>query len=88
MTNNRKSKQGQSSFLSIASSPIVVARAVKVGLVVGTLLALLNHGDKILNLQMSAEVWFKIILTYLVPYSVSTWSAVGAIREKDLSNDL
>ena len=59
---------------------MVVTRAIKVAIIVGTILAFINHGDKMLNMALSSQDWFKVILTYLVPYSVSTWSAVGAIR--------
>ena len=41
---------------------------------VGTLLTAINHGDQILigNLPPTA----KVILTYCVPYCVTTWGAV------------
>jgi len=68
------------SFLSVALSRQVVPRALKVALLVGTLLALINHGDKILALSLTGQDWIKVALTYLVPYGVSTWSAVGVIR--------
>lgn len=68
------------SFWSIAISTSVVARSVKVAILVGTILAFINHGDKILEMTLSHQDWFKIILTYLVPYSVSTWSSVLAIK--------
>lgn len=70
------------SFLSIALSPVVVCNALKVALVVGTVLALINHGDKILTLSFESLDIIKILLTYCVPYSVSTWSAVKAIKTK------
>lgn len=72
------------SFLSLAFSSQVVARALKLALIVGTILALINHGEKILALSLSREDVFKILLTYLVPYGVSTWSAVRAIQANAL----
>ncbi len=68
------------SFLKLALSPRVVRPAVKVALLVGTILALINHGEAILALSVSRENLFKILLTYLVPYSVATYSAVRAIQ--------
>lgn len=68
------------SFLSVALSKEVVIRAIKVAFIVGTALAFINHGGKILNMSVSVQDCLKIIFTYLVPYGVSTWSAVGAIR--------
>ena len=70
------------SFLSVAFSRPVVTSAIKVALLVGTLLFLINHYDELTSLKFTGELIFKTILTYLVPYGVSTWSAVKAIRSK------
>ena len=53
-------------------SPVTVRRALKVSGVVGTLLVLINQGDLLLA-GMAPPLW-KILLTYLVPYSVSSYS--------------
>jgi hypothetical protein len=58
----------------------VLVRALKVALFVGTILAFINHGEKIFGLSLSVQDWFKVTLTYLVPYCVSTWSAVAVIK--------
>ena len=51
----------------------MVIRAFKVTVVVGTILVAINHGDVFLN---GGEInWFKIILTYMVPYAVATYAA-------------
>lgn len=70
------------SFFVIALSMQVVSGALKVALIVGTILAIINHGDKILALSLTDQDILKIILTYCVPYCVSTWSAVRAIKTK------
>ena len=67
-------------FLTLALSRTVVLQALKVAAVVGSLLALINHGDKLLSMTLSDGDWLKLLLTYLVPYGVSTYSAVGALR--------
>ena len=77
------SKLSGGSFLSLALSRPVVMSAVKVALVVGTLLALINHYDKLATMNFQRSDIFKILLTYLVPYGVSTWSAVKALQAKD-----
>jgi hypothetical protein len=69
-------------FFSLAFSNEVVLRALKVALIVGTLLALINHGGKILSMSLTGESVLKIMLTYLVPYWVSTYSAVKALQER------
>jgi hypothetical protein len=50
-------------------------RACKVALVVGCILAAINHGDSILQGQMTANVWLRVLLTFCVPYCVSWYSA-------------
>jgi hypothetical protein len=57
-------------------------RAIAVALVVGTILMLINQADVLLTSQASALVVAKMVLTYLVPFSVSTYSALAANRFK------
>lgn len=66
-------------FISTAIAPATVSRAVKIAAIVGTVLTLLNHGDAIASGHW--PVWWKIALTYCVPYSVSTYSAAMFARE-------
>ncbi|MEQ8369632.1 MAG: nitrate/nitrite transporter NrtS [Alphaproteobacteria bacterium] len=49
-------------------------KALLTAVIVGTLLTAINHGDYFLAGEMPA-VW-KIVLTYCVPYFVTTWGAV------------
>jgi len=50
-------------------------------LVVGTILAFINHGDLIISGALTAECWIKMGLTCLVPYSVASWTATRAQME-------
>ena len=68
------------SFLAVALSADVLPRALRVAAVVGTLLFLINYGDRLLGGGFTKNDFLKIGLTYLVPYGVSTWSAVKALR--------
>ena len=70
----------QETWLAVASRPVILKRGIKVGLVVGTTLAFINHGDKILNLALDGQSLLKIGLTYLVPFFVSTWASVQTVR--------
>lgn len=74
------------SFLTLALSRLVVMRALKVAILIGSILVLINHGEKIMVMTISPKDCLKMILTYLVPYGVSTWSAVMAIRENPVSS--
>ena len=49
-------------------------KAILTALVVGSILISINHGDFIVDGSMPAS--WKIILTYCVPYCVTTWGAV------------
>ena len=68
-------------FWQIARSRPVVTRAFRVAIVVGIVLAAINHGDKIIHGDLDIESFLKILLTFCVPYSVSTYSSVLAVRE-------
>jgi hypothetical protein len=56
--------------------PAVFRRAIGVATVVGTILFLINQLDVVLAGHVTALVVAKILLTYLVPFSVSTYSAL------------
>jgi hypothetical protein len=58
----------------------VLRRAVYVALIIGTLLTIINQGDVLLAGAVTPLVVAKILLTYAVPYSVSTFSALSANR--------
>jgi hypothetical protein len=62
------------------SCTCLCGRAIKVALVVGTILLVINQGDILLSGQLTMLVACKIVLTYAVPFSVSTYSALAANR--------
>ncbi|MBT3834124.1 MAG: nitrate/nitrite transporter NrtS [Gammaproteobacteria bacterium] len=62
----------------------VVLTAIKVALVVGTVLALINHGPALLALELSRQQILQIALTYLVPYGVSTYSSVKMLKNQPI----
>jgi len=53
-------------------------KAFFTALVVGTLLIGINHGDLIVQGQMPPII--KVILTYCVPFCVTTWGAITGKR--------
>jgi len=67
-------------WLRVATRRDIVLRGLKVGAIVGTILVAINQGDMILSAQLDASAAWKIPLTYLVPYCVSTYGGVSAIR--------
>jgi hypothetical protein len=68
------------SWLKLALSTAVVRRALLYAIVVGAILITINHGDAILRGDLDPTRIFKMALTTLVPYSVSTLSSVSAMR--------
>jgi len=64
-------------YCEIAVSKAIVLRAIKVALIVGTALNLINQGSIIVSLDIEDLSLVKFALTYLVPYSVTTYTATA-----------
>jgi hypothetical protein len=63
-------------FLEAATEKRTVMTSIKVALVVGTILALINYGDRIfLSKDMRVLDWLKLVVTYFVPFCVATYGA-------------
>lgn len=71
-------------YCEIIIARSVVLRAIKVALVVGTALNLINQGEILIHLDFENLNLIKFILTYLVPYSVTTYTAVSLKLEFQL----
>lgn len=66
------------SFSNLAFGGGTPKRAILTALVVGTVLTIINHGDGI-----AVGEWpmaWKVMLTYCVPYCVTTWGAITGKR--------
>jgi len=59
----------------------VMKRSATVALIVGTILAFINHGDVIFTAQLTMVCWIKMIATCVVPYTVSSVTAVLTAME-------
>jgi hypothetical protein len=73
-------------WFRIAASASVRRRALRVALIVGSILLAINHGDALLRGDITKLRLFRMALTMIVPYVVSTLSSVGAIRELQSAN--
>lgn len=60
-----------------------LAHSVRAALVVGTILALINHGADLLSGQLSARWIVPMLVTYLVPFTVATYGQVHGKRHRD-----
>ena len=62
--------------------PPVRDRAVRVALLVGIVLFAINQLDVVLRGEVTPIVAAKILLTFAVPYAVSTYSALRVSRAR------
>ena len=68
------------SFWQRARDPRVVSLALRVALVVGTILNLINNFDLLLGAPLTRTALVQVALTYVVPYCVSTHGQVFGRR--------
>ncbi len=59
--------------------PLVI-RSLLISVVVGTLITAINQGNTLIGGRAGAELFWKIPLTYTVPYFVSTTAALLGAR--------
>lgn len=71
------------SFIAYALERSTLWLALKVALVVGTILGIINHGQAILTGHFTTDRLISLLLTYLVPFSVSMYSQVRAKMQRD-----
>jgi hypothetical protein len=68
-------------WLALAARPSVVKRGLTYAVIVGAILITINHYDALIKGSVDGERLFKMGLTVIVPYLVSTFSSVGAMRQ-------
>ncbi len=71
-------------FFKHAFDKVTVKRSIMVGLVVGTILMLINHYDALISWSLTRTNIFQILLTYFVPYAVSTYGSAMQARYIEL----
>ena len=58
----------------------ILRRSIVTCLIVGSLLAVINHGDELIRGEFDSTMAWQIGLTFLVPFIVATLSGAAAIR--------
>ena len=58
-----------------------VRRSLTVAVVIGTLLTAINQGPEILSGH--TPVWWKLLLTYFVPFAVASYGSYAALASRD-----
>jgi len=57
--------------------------SIKMALIVGTILALINHGQALFTGHFTFDQLVPLLITYCVPFTVSMYSQVQGKRERD-----
>jgi hypothetical protein len=60
----------------------MLRRSLLTAVVVGTVLVAINQGNVLLDGRFPAALWWKVPLTYAVPFCVATWGALINSRVK------
>jgi Mg/Co/Ni transporter MgtE len=71
-------------YIKYAKSRVIFIRSIRVSLVVGTVLAIINHCDAIIDGTFNSTNLFQVILTYLVPFLVATYGSVSHARHIEM----
>lgn len=67
----RTFKRQVKGYLVSLLDPALAPTAIRVALLIGTLLFVINHGAALLKGQMNTDRWLSALLTYIVPYCVN-----------------
>jgi hypothetical protein len=60
----------------------MIRRSLLTAAVVGTVLTAINQGNVLLRGDLPVELYWKLPLTYCVPFFVATWGALVNTRIK------
>jgi hypothetical protein len=71
--------------VAIVLRPEHLRRTVRIALVVGTILTLINQLDVILRGDATAVTWVKAVLNYCVPFVVSNLGLLAGKRAEEES---
>jgi hypothetical protein len=66
--------------LSIVMRPEHLRRTIKIALVVGTILFLINQADVVVRGNATVTTWIKVGLSYCVPFIVSNLGLLAGKR--------
>ncbi len=68
-------------YVACLVNPKLVPIALRVAIVVGTLLFCINHGGALLRHEMTPERWLSVGITYLMPYLVNIHGQYARSRQ-------
>lgn len=71
---------GQASVLILRG--VTFPTAVRVALVVGTVLSVVNQGEVFLHGDQTAATYVRVVFNYLIPYTVASIGYLAPFRER------
>lgn len=74
--------QARQPWIDALSDRTVIKRSLATCAVVGIVLTAINQGDVLLRGELTADLVWKIPLTFLVPFLVATVSSAATIRSR------
>lgn len=72
-------------YLTALGNPRLMGTAIRVALIVGSILLAINHGSALVNGKMTRDRWLSALLTYCVPYAVSIHGQYSAQQQRTAS---
>lgn len=78
----RVTHDGKPKFFQALVARYTISRACRVSLIVGTILTVINQWDRFLE-GAPPPLWM-ILLTYAVPYCVSSYSTAALLSDPDI----
>lgn len=66
--------------LSIVAHPVNLRRTLRIALIVGAVLFLINQADVVMGGEATMTTWVKVGLTFVVPFVVSNLGVIHATR--------
>lgn len=72
-------------WFQLATGRDVVIRSLKVSGIVGVVLVAINQGDLMFIGELPVDFFWKIPMTFGVPYCVSTYASVSALLKHESS---
>jgi len=77
------SRENLQTILAYCTERDTLVRSIKTALVIGTILAIINHGQELLTDHFSPQWVVPMLITYLVPFIVATYGQVQGKRQRD-----
>ena len=69
-------------IFGVIKYPPYLKKTIRIAVIVGSVLFLINHLDEVVRGQATLAVWIKGVATYLVPFCVANMGVLVAARRQ------